>query len=101
MLLRNTDSRGKSYEIVIVPSCNSSVHLSPCKLIVFWFSNKVLFFFFVNRIYGFVARKPGSLTDNMCHLFAEYEREQPASAIVSFVTKVLLGSTKKTMPKTP
>ncbi|XP_038047142.1 tensin-like isoform X4 [Patiria miniata] len=44
------------------------------------------------RIFGFVSRKPGSKTDNQCHLFAEYEMEQPASAIVSFVTKVLLGS---------
>ncbi|XP_022079400.1 tensin-2-like isoform X9 [Acanthaster planci] len=44
------------------------------------------------RIFGFISRKPGSKTDNQCHLFAEYEMEQPASAIVSFVTKVLLGS---------
>ncbi|XP_071822170.1 LOW QUALITY PROTEIN: tensin-3-like [Apostichopus japonicus] len=44
------------------------------------------------KCFGFVSRKPGSLTDNQCMVFAEHEVEQPASAIVSFVTKVLLGS---------
>ncbi|XP_030829732.1 tensin-1-like isoform X2 [Strongylocentrotus purpuratus] len=53
------------------------------------------------KIFGFVARKPGSLTDNQCHLFADWEVEQPASAIVSFVTKVMLGSSSKTSVKTP
>ncbi|XP_071791346.1 uncharacterized protein [Asterias amurensis] len=52
------------------------------------------------KIFGFVARKPGSKTDNQCHVFAEYEIEQPASAIVSFVTKVLLGSFQN-QAKTP
>uniref|UniRef100_UPI00358F03FC tensin-1-like isoform X2 n=1 Tax=Myxine glutinosa TaxID=7769 RepID=UPI00358F03FC len=46
------------------------------------------------KIFGFVARKPGSSTDNDCHLFAELEPEQPASAIVNFVSRVLLGSQK-------
>ncbi|XP_041468237.1 tensin-1-like isoform X6 [Lytechinus variegatus] len=53
------------------------------------------------KIFGFVARKPGSLTDNQCHLFADWEVEQPASAIVSFVTKVMLGSASKSSVKTP
>ncbi|XP_071941780.1 tensin-1-like isoform X3 [Antedon mediterranea] len=53
------------------------------------------------RIFGFVSRKPGSLTDNVCHLFAEYEKEQPASAIVSFVTKVLIGQANNTSIKSP
>ena len=56
--------------------------------------------FLLCRIFGFVARKPGSKTDNQCHVFAEYEIEQPASAIVSFVTKVLLGSFQN-QAKTP
>nr|XP_036859030.1 tensin-3 isoform X4 [Manis javanica] len=48
-----------------------------------------------SRIFGFVARKQGSATDNMCHLFAEHDPEQPASAIVNFVSKVMIGSPKK------
>nr|XP_002737739.2 PREDICTED: tensin-1-like [Saccoglossus kowalevskii] len=47
------------------------------------------------KIFGFVARKPGSLTDNLCHLFCEHEPEQPASAIVNFVTKIMLGSSQQ------
>lgn len=31
----------------------------------------------------------------MCHLFAEHDPEQPASAIVNFVSKVMIGSHKK------
>lgn len=50
------------------------------------------------KCFGFVSRKPGSLTDNECMVFAEYETEQPASAIVSFVTKVLLGSKQMKTP---
>lgn len=43
-----------------------------------------------NRIFGFVARKPNVKTpDNQCHLFAELEPEQPASAIVNFVNKIM------------
>uniref|UniRef100_A0A8C4FCY4 Tensin 3 n=1 Tax=Dicentrarchus labrax TaxID=13489 RepID=A0A8C4FCY4_DICLA len=47
------------------------------------------------RIFGFVARKSQSETENMCHLFAEHDPEQPASAIVNFVSKVMIGSHKK------
>ena len=39
--------------------------------------------------FGFVARKTGSKTDNQCHVFAEYDADQPASAIVNFVNKVM------------
>ncbi|XP_039458018.1 tensin-3 isoform X2 [Oreochromis aureus] len=46
------------------------------------------------RIFGFVARKTGTSTDNICHLFAEHDPEQPASAIVNFVSKVMIGSHK-------
>uniref|UniRef100_A0A8C6BCA9 Tensin 3 n=1 Tax=Monodon monoceros TaxID=40151 RepID=A0A8C6BCA9_MONMO len=42
-----------------------------------------------SRVFGFVARKQGSATDNVCHLFAEHDPEQPASAIVNFVSKAV------------
>ncbi|XP_025831840.1 tensin-like [Agrilus planipennis] len=45
-----------------------------------------------NRIFGFVARKPARSADNQCHLFAELEPEQPASAIVNFVNRILTSS---------
>ncbi|XP_041936544.1 tensin isoform X4 [Alosa sapidissima] len=47
------------------------------------------------KLFGFVARKQGSTTDNVSHLFAELEPDQPASAIVSFVSKVMLGNPKQ------
>ncbi|XP_061111783.1 tensin-3-like isoform X2 [Conger conger] len=46
------------------------------------------------KIFGFVARKSGSGMENVCHLFAEHDPEQPASAIVNFVSKVMIGSHK-------
>ncbi|XP_014046494.2 tensin-3 [Salmo salar] len=46
------------------------------------------------KIFGFVARKTGSGQDNVCHLFAEHDPEQPASAIVNFVSKVMIGFQK-------
>lgn len=46
-------------------------------------------------MFGFVARKPTSQTDNQCHLFAELDPEQPASAIVNFVTKVMMTGTQQ------
>lgn len=47
------------------------------------------------RLFGFVARKQGSTTDNVCHLFAELDPDQPAAAIVNFVSRVMLGSSHK------
>lgn len=68
------------------------------------------------RIFGFVAKKFASSNnggggvgligsscssngsnncssnENCCHVFAEFETEQPASAIVNFVTKVMMAS---------
>ncbi|XP_052125912.1 tensin isoform X10 [Frankliniella occidentalis] len=44
-----------------------------------------------NRCFGFVARKPASRSDNQCHIFAELEPEQPATAIVNFVSKVMMS----------
>ncbi|CAG9784410.1 unnamed protein product [Diatraea saccharalis] len=46
------------------------------------------------RIFAFVARS-SSGADNQCHVFAELEPEQPATAIVNFVNKALLGNTQK------
>jgi len=37
-----------------------------------------------------VARKTSSVTDNTCHLFAELDPSQPATAIVSFIEKLLI-----------
>lgn len=47
-----------------------------------------------SKIFGFVAKKPGSPWENVCHLFAELDPDQPANAIVTFITKVLLGQRK-------
>ncbi|XP_049584802.1 tensin-1 isoform X1 [Syngnathus scovelli] len=41
------------------------------------------------KLFGFVARKQGSTTDNVSHLFAEMDPEQPAGAIVNFVTRMV------------
>ena len=43
----------------------------------------------VCRLFGFVARKSASASDNACHLFAELDASQPATAIVSYVDKLL------------
>jgi tensin len=43
-------------------------------------------------VFGFVARRTGSTSENVCHLFAEMDPEQPAVAIVNFINKVMLGS---------
>ncbi|XP_026776852.2 tensin-2 isoform X4 [Pangasianodon hypophthalmus] len=44
-----------------------------------------------SKVFGFVAKKPGSVAENVCHLFAELDPEQPAIAIVNFINKVMLG----------
>ncbi|KAK0425282.1 hypothetical protein QR680_009120 [Steinernema hermaphroditum] len=44
------------------------------------------------RLFGFVARKVGSRTDNACHLFAELDPDQPAQAVCNFITKVMMSS---------
>ncbi|KAM4559273.1 tensin-1 isoform 10-T10 [Odontesthes bonariensis] len=43
------------------------------------------------KLFGFVARKQGSTTDNVSHLFAELDPDQPASAIVNFVSKMIIS----------
>jgi len=45
----------------------------------------------VYRVFGFVARKSGSAAGNACHVFAEVDPNQPANAIVNFLTKVMIG----------
>ncbi|XP_053983024.1 tensin-3 isoform X6 [Hylaeus volcanicus] len=45
-----------------------------------------------HRCFGFVARKPAHKSDNQCHVFAELEPGQPATAIVNFVNKVMVGN---------
>uniref|UniRef100_A0A672LZX5 Tensin 1 n=1 Tax=Sinocyclocheilus grahami TaxID=75366 RepID=A0A672LZX5_SINGR len=52
-------------------------------------------FFLLLRFFGFVARKQGSTTDNVSHLFAEMDPDQPATAIVNFVSKVMINSQKR------
>ncbi|XP_070966519.1 tensin-2-like isoform X2 [Oncorhynchus clarkii lewisi] len=44
-----------------------------------------------SKVFGFVARRTGSASENVCHLFAEMDPEQPAVAIVNFINKVMLG----------
>ncbi|XP_031424116.1 tensin-2-like isoform X1 [Clupea harengus] len=43
------------------------------------------------KMFGFVAKRTGSSSENVCHLFAEMDPEQPATAIVNFINKVMLG----------
>ncbi|XP_019944848.2 tensin-2 isoform X1 [Paralichthys olivaceus] len=43
------------------------------------------------KVFGFVAKKPGSVAENVCHVFAELDPEQPALAIVNFINKVMLS----------
>ncbi|XP_062400968.1 tensin-2-like [Sardina pilchardus] len=43
------------------------------------------------KMFGFVAKRTSSSSENVCHLFAESDPEQPATAIVNFINKVMLG----------
>lgn len=64
-----------------------SINLLAQKLQCFKFPGLI----FSCRMFGFVARRTGSSTENVCHLFAEMDPEQPAVAIVNFINKVMLG----------
>ena len=46
-----------------------------------------LLIYYFSRCFGFVARKTPNSVDNQCHVFAEYEDGQPATAIVRFVVR--------------
>ncbi|NXA40879.1 TENS4 protein, partial [Eudromia elegans] len=43
-----------------------------------------------SRIFGFVAKSQTD-SENLCHLFAEYDTVQPASLVIDFVSKLLPG----------
>uniref|UniRef100_A0A673MJW5 SH2 domain-containing protein n=1 Tax=Sinocyclocheilus rhinocerous TaxID=307959 RepID=A0A673MJW5_9TELE len=62
-------------------------HTCPTTL-MFCLPNKTVYI--VTQMFGFVARRSGGL-GNVCHLFAELDPEQPATAIVNFINKVMLG----------
>lgn len=42
-----------------------------------------------SRIFGFVAKNPTDASDNVCHIFAEYDAIQPASPLISFLTNII------------
>ncbi|KAG9474145.1 hypothetical protein GDO78_004448 [Eleutherodactylus coqui] len=42
-----------------------------------------------SRIFGFVAKNPTDPSDNVCHIFAEYDSVQPASPLISFLTNLI------------
>ncbi|KAM6977759.1 tensin-2 [Aplochiton taeniatus] len=48
-----------------------------------------------SKVFGFVAKKPGSIAENVCHLFAELDPDQPAFSIVNFINKVMLGPQRR------
>ncbi|XP_067869775.1 tensin-4-like [Heterodontus francisci] len=43
-----------------------------------------------SRIFAFVAKKQGSPSENVCHLFAEFERDHSSHLIINLVSKVLV-----------
>ncbi|UYV85131.1 TNS3 [Cordylochernes scorpioides] len=53
----------------------------------------------IGRCFGFVAKKPASKTDNQCHVFAELDPEQPAQAIVNFVSRVMSSALQEHQQK--
>ncbi|CAH6776070.1 tensin-4 [Phodopus roborovskii] len=42
-----------------------------------------------SRIFGFVAKSQTEPQENVCHLFAEYDADQPAFQVISLVTALL------------
>lgn len=62
-----------------------------CQILFALLSSDFTHLLFRCRMFGFVARRTGSTTENVCHLFAEMDPEQPAVAIVNFINKVMLG----------
>ncbi|OCT62050.1 tensin-4 [Xenopus laevis] len=42
-----------------------------------------------SRLFGFVAKNPTDASDNVCHIFAEYDAIQPASPLISFLTNLI------------
>lgn len=70
------------YDILYHYDARISANTEWCVLKAWCFSS-------LTRLFGFVARKQGSTTDNVSHLFAELDPDQPASAIASFVSKMM------------
>jgi tensin len=61
----------------------------------FFVFHRILFYF--HRCFAFVSKKINGNTrsnqpENECHIFAEIDRTQPSTAIVNFVSKVMIGS---------
>ncbi|XP_040294891.1 tensin-4 [Bufo bufo] len=42
-----------------------------------------------SRIFAFVAKNPTDPSDNVCHVFAEYDAIQPASPLISYLTNLI------------
>ncbi|XP_038635621.1 tensin-4-like [Scyliorhinus canicula] len=47
-----------------------------------------------SRIFAFVAKNQGNLSENVCHLFAEFEQDHSAHFIINLVSKILLKAHK-------
>uniref|UniRef100_A0A8C5WLF4 Tensin 4 n=1 Tax=Leptobrachium leishanense TaxID=445787 RepID=A0A8C5WLF4_9ANUR len=43
----------------------------------------------LRKIFGFVAKNPTDASDNVCHIFAEYDPVQPASPLITFLTNLI------------
>ncbi|XP_078080396.1 tensin-4-like [Mustelus asterias] len=48
-----------------------------------------------SRIFAFVAKKQSSSSENVCHLFAEFEQDHSAHFIINLVSKILLEPQQK------
>ncbi len=68
-----------------------------CNMVALQINDKLYLF----RLFGFVARKQGSTTDNVSHLFAEMDPDQPASAIVNFVLKMIAAQKRWELTANP
>lgn len=44
-----------------------------------------------DRLFGVVAKKHANAPDNVGHVFADIDADQPASAIVMFIQKLLMS----------
>ena len=44
----------------------------------------------IDRVFGFVSRKPGT-NGNECHVLADYEPEHSAIDVVDFLRKTIVG----------
>ena len=51
------------------------------------------------RMFGFVAKKSQSSLSNQCHVFTEVDPQQPASAIVNFISKVLISGNQSSLSR--